>query len=548
MSEDIEKHILKKYELITRLGRGAYGIVWKAKNRKTGDIVALKKIFDAFHNATDAQRTFREVMFLKQLKHDNVIKLYQCYKANNDRDLYLTFEHMETDLHAVIRANILQDIHKKYILIKLLSPSNLLVNSECLVKVCDFGLARSLHESNNRGSTLVLTDYVATRWYRSPEILLGSNQYTFGVDMWSIGCILGELLGSKPMFPGTSTINQLDRIVEVIGYPTKKEIAAVRSSLASNILESVKKVKTKTLSDLYPRADPEALNLLFKFLQFDPANRLNATDALAHPYLAQFHNGALEPEAEHVISIQIDDNTKFTVEEYREELYRFIYNEDQKKRDSTKEKSNQIFEQKDNISSSYRVCPSPTVHKTTEDIMQNRTHQSHLTQQKILHRRYSQKKNGINLIKKDDCSDDSNNSHHLNQLSVTLNESSTTENQSLKKKSNKPLKKKFHKNIPTDSIGLKTSTQPKMYRHSRYSTQHKKNQYNQSIPNQKRKNSTGMVRSNSNYMLHKNKKNEDIIVETKGASTMKNSQSTASLSTKYKSKYSIFPTLKHVKT
>lgn len=92
-------------------------------------------------------------------------------------------------------------------------PSNILLNSECLVKVCDFGLARSV--ASAKGDNPVLTDYVATRWYRAPEILLGSTKYTKGVDMWSIGCIFGELLGGRPMFPGTSTLNQLDRIMEV---------------------------------------------------------------------------------------------------------------------------------------------------------------------------------------------------------------------------------------------------------------------------------------------------------------------------------------------
>lgn len=109
-----------------------------------------------------------------------------------------------------------------------MKPSNLLLNSECHVKVCDFGLARSLDNDENQGVNPILTDYVATRWYRAPEILLGSTQYTKGVDMWSIGCIVGELVNGQPMFPGTSTMNQLDRIVEITGFPSKQEIAAMR--------------------------------------------------------------------------------------------------------------------------------------------------------------------------------------------------------------------------------------------------------------------------------------------------------------------------------
>ena len=110
MSEEIDKHVLKKYEIQQKLGKGAYGIVWKAFDKKSRETVALKKIFDAFQNATDAQRTFREIMFLQELSnHDNIIRLLNVLKAENDRDIYLIFEYQETDLHAVIRANILGD-------------------------------------------------------------------------------------------------------------------------------------------------------------------------------------------------------------------------------------------------------------------------------------------------------------------------------------------------------------------------------------------------------------------------------------------------------
>lgn len=129
----------------------------------------------------------------------------------------------ETDLHAVIRANILEEIHKKYIIYQLVKalkfmhsadllhrdvkPSNLLLNSDCHVKLCDFGLCRNIAET--AGPQPHLTDYVATRWYRAPEILLGSPRYTKGVDMWAVGCILGEMLSGRPAFPGTSTMNQV---------------------------------------------------------------------------------------------------------------------------------------------------------------------------------------------------------------------------------------------------------------------------------------------------------------------------------------------------
>lgn len=208
----------------------------------------MKKNFDAFQNATDAQRTFREIIFLQELSgHENIIRLQNVIRAENDRDIYLVFDFMDTDLHAVIRANILEDIHKQYIIYQVLKclkymhsanllhrdlkPSNLLLNSECHVKVADYGLARSL-DTKEPDQTPILTDYVATRWYRAPEILLGSNKYTKGVDMWSLGCILAELLLGKPVFPGTSTLNQLDRVMELIGRPTQDDIDAIDCPLA----------------------------------------------------------------------------------------------------------------------------------------------------------------------------------------------------------------------------------------------------------------------------------------------------------------------------
>jgi len=133
------------------------------------------------------------------------------------------------------------------------------------MKVCDFGLARSL-DTRDPDQTPLLTDYVATRWYRAPEILLGSNKYTKGVDMWSMGCILAELILGKPVFPGTSTLNQLDRVMEVIGRPNQEDIDSINSPLAQTMLESLPPTKTKKLRDMFPTASEEALDLLKNLL------------------------------------------------------------------------------------------------------------------------------------------------------------------------------------------------------------------------------------------------------------------------------------------
>ncbi|CAD8120099.1 unnamed protein product [Paramecium sonneborni] len=349
MSEEIEPYIAKKFEIIQKLGKGAYGIVWKAIDKKLKQVVALKKVFDAFHNATDAQRTFREVMFLQELNgHENVVRLLNIMKAENNKDLYLVFDYMETDLHAVIRANILEEIHKKYIVYQILKalkfihsgelihrdlkPSNVLLNSECLVKVADFGLARSLVQNEDDGMVL-LTEYVATRWYRAPEILLGSTKYSKAVDMWSVGCIVGELILGRAIFPGTSSLNQIERIIELLGKPKADELESLESQLAGNILASINVSKKKSFAQFFIGASEEALDLIRRLLCYNPKIRLTAEQALKHRYVIEFSQPDEEIVSLQPFKISMNDNKKFTIKEYRESLYADI---SQRKKDQRK--------------------------------------------------------------------------------------------------------------------------------------------------------------------------------------------------------------------
>lgn len=316
MTDVIDPRVLKRYDVEQKLGQGAYGIVWKARHRKSGSVVALKKCFEAFRCSVDAQRTFREVMYLQALSgHENIVKIQRVVRADNDKDLYLVFDDfMETDLNQVIKAKILEEIHIRYIIYQLLKalkyihsakllhrdvkPSNILIDASCKIKLCDFGLCRSIANREHL-EDVEMTDYVATRWYRSPEILMGSKKYTVGLDLWSVGCILGEMFRTRPLLAGASTMNQLEKIFEVTGNPSAKDVQSWQSPFAVQMVGNVKAQQRIKLDQLCHELPKSAKHFIKSVFKLDPRERGTAASALEHEYVGDFHSEEAEVSYPH---------------------------------------------------------------------------------------------------------------------------------------------------------------------------------------------------------------------------------------------------------
>jgi mitogen-activated protein kinase 15 len=170
--------------------------------------------------------------------------------------------------------------------------------------------------------------------YLSLEILLGSTIYTKGVDIWAVGAILGEMINGRPVFPGTSSMNQIERVIEVINIPSKADIDAIASPYTSTMLESLPTMNFKLISDVFPTASTEAIDLIKSCFHFNPSRRPSSEELLQHVFVAEFHNEEEEPIYPHgPLKLPIDDNVKLTAPQYRERLYQEITN---RRRDSRK--------------------------------------------------------------------------------------------------------------------------------------------------------------------------------------------------------------------
>jgi len=197
-------------------------------------------------------------------------------------------------------------IHSANVIHRDLKPSNLLIDATttCDLRVCDFGLARVYDAT--RDHTGQMTEYVATRWYRAPEVMLQAKAYTMAIDIWSVGCILAEMWSNRPLFPGKNYVEQLNLIISIIGKPSAESTSWITSDRSRRYLLSLPEAPPADFSARYPSAPPEAIDLLNKMLTLNPDERITAEEALAHPYFAEYHDPEDEPVAPHPFNFEYE--------------------------------------------------------------------------------------------------------------------------------------------------------------------------------------------------------------------------------------------------
>jgi len=337
--ETVPESILRKYEFCQKLSFGSYSVVWKVRNKSSRRFCALKKMYQCFRNAEDAQLVYRELMYLHEFKgHDNIVLLKEVIGDKTTNDIYLSFEYMGADLRAAIAAEVLSETHRKYVIYQILrglkalhsaqiihrdiKPSNILIDSNCHVRIGDLASCRSLSETHVEGVNRdILTQYIGTRWYRSPECILGSQVYGTPVDIWGLGCVLAEMISGRVMFPGNSTLDQLRCIIQITGRPTIEDIRSTKSPIAEIIMADVSQPEPIALSELYPEASAESLDMIRMMLQYNPSRRVQVEQALRHPYVVDFHNPDDEPDHHRIVKLPMRDHHRHSSDFSRKSVW-----------------------------------------------------------------------------------------------------------------------------------------------------------------------------------------------------------------------------------
>ncbi|XP_020308060.1 mitogen-activated protein kinase 9 isoform X3 [Oncorhynchus kisutch] len=357
--------VLKRYQELRAIGSGAQGIVCSALDSVLGFPVAVKKLCRPFQNQTHAKRAYRELVLLKCVNHKNIIRLINVFTPQKSleefQDLYLVMELMDASLCQVIHMDLdhermsyllyqilcgIRHLHSAGIIHRDLKPSNIVVKSDCTLKILDFGLARTAC------TNFMMTPYVVTRYYRAPEVILGMK-YKENVDIWSVGCIMGEMVKGNVIFQGTDHIDQWNKVIEVLGTPSMEFMNRLMETVRNYVMNKPQ-YPGVNFAELFPdwafpsdsehdRLKSQARDLLSKMLVIDPESRISVEEALNHPYIHVWYDpGEADAPPPQICDKQLEER-EHSIEQWKELIYEELIDwEERNKNGVTKDESDAV--------------------------------------------------------------------------------------------------------------------------------------------------------------------------------------------------------------
>ncbi|XP_065212940.1 cyclin-dependent kinase-like 1 isoform X3 [Planococcus citri] len=359
---------MDRYEKLGKLGEGSYGVVFKCRNKETGRIVAIKKFVESEDDPLIRKIALREIRLLKSLKHPNLVNLIEVFRRK--RKLHLVFEYCDLTVLNILERHpngcpdilikqivwqILQGVdycHKHNCIHRDIKPENILITEQGVVKLCDFGFARMMSPGEN------YTDYVATRWYRAPELLVGDTMYGPPVDIWAIGCVFAELIRGEALWPGKSDVDQLYLIRKTVGDLIARHVHIFKMNEFFKGITLPQPDTVESLESKIPKEvqkDPRILDFLKKCLDKDPLKRWTCEQLLRHPYF---------------------DNFLFKIPDNELEEFERLRKIREKSKDLLNRQSNVYYAQITNSSSIFPQLSSNTASPESQKVSSSHTDQS----------------------------------------------------------------------------------------------------------------------------------------------------------------------------